>query len=58
VFPCTAVLKINPNRQIKSEKRKTIFISPAGVGVWLRHDLQTFKKRLKAKKVAEYLENV
>lgn len=30
-------------------KKRGLFVSPGGVrGVWLRHDLETFKKRLKA----------
>src|SRR5210317_397680 len=30
-------------------RKRGIFVSPTGVrGAWLRHDLQTFKKRLKA----------
>ena len=33
-------------------KKKGIFVSPGGVrSVWLRHDLETFQKRLKALEV-------
>ena len=30
-------------------KKKGVFVSPGGIrSIWLRHDLETFKKRLKA----------
>jgi hypothetical protein len=40
-------------------KKKGIFVSPGGVrSIWLRHDLETFQKRLKTPEVKMAQENL
>jgi hypothetical protein len=46
-------------RTSKEIKKKGLFVSPGGVrSIWLRHDLETFQKRLKALEAKMTQENL